>query len=233
MAEAEAMYLRALRIAPNDSQATAQISKLYLAAGKPAVAVPYLQQLATRSDDPEALAELGNAYLLLGRFDSATVALNRALTTDPRNAAALRWMGTLFVEQGRGADAVPYLERAVAADPASAFAYAMLVSAYAQARRPADAEAAATAALSHAVTDASIRVLCARGLLAAGSVDGAERLLVEATRMDPRDPEAWTRLGMVQAQRGRRQEAVASVTRALAVSPDYPPAREVLRVLRQ
>jgi tetratricopeptide (TPR) repeat protein/drug/metabolite transporter superfamily protein YnfA len=129
LADAETMYRHALRIAPNDSQAVSLISKLYLAAGRPALAVPYLKQLAARSDDPDAFVELGNAYFLLRQLDSAALILGRALSINPRDASALRWMGATLLEQGSVAQAIPYLERALWADSTSAFTYALLGSA--------------------------------------------------------------------------------------------------------
>ena len=230
--DAESMYLRALRISPNDSVATSRITKLYLAAGQPSLAIPYMKRLAAASADPDALTDLGNAYFLLGRLDSAAVVLERAVAANPRNAGALRWLGATLLEMGRTNESIPYLEHALDADTSSALTYALLASAYGKSGRRDDAKRAAWAAESHSGADPSIRVLTARGLLAAGDVEGAERLLAEAARLEPRDPEVWTRLGLIQARRGRRQEALMSVNRALSIVPNYPPAQQARAMLQ-
>ena len=232
LGDAERMYLRALRLAPSDSQATSHIAKLYLAAGQPQRAIPYLRELAARSDDPDALTDLGNAYFLLRQLDTAAMILNRALSVNPRNGGALRWMGATLLEQGNATASIPYLEHALWSDTTSAFVYALLASAYGQSGRGDYAKRAARAAVAHARGDPGVTVLSARGLLAAGDLEGAEELLGEAVRMDPRDAELWTRLAIIQARRGRRADALMSVKQALAIAPDYLPARETLGRLR-
>jgi len=141
-------------------------------------------------------------------------------------------MGATLLEQGNPAQSIPYLEHALWTDTTSAFTYALLASAYGQAGRRDYAEGAARAAVMRAGRDPAIQVLSARGLLAAGDLEGAEQMLGNAVRIDPRDPESWTRLAIVQARRGRRTEALTSVKQALALAPDYPPAREAFGRLR-
>jgi Flp pilus assembly protein TadD len=60
----------------------------------------------------------------------------------------------------------------------------------------------------------------------------AERYLAEAVRLEPRDPEALTRYGLVERQLGKRAEAAQLFTRALELRPDYVPAQRGMDALR-
>ncbi|MCC6172783.1 MAG: tetratricopeptide repeat protein, partial [Gammaproteobacteria bacterium] len=75
-----------------------------------------------------------------------------------------------------------------------------------------------------AATDA----LAKRG---AGDLAAAEQGLQQAAEKSGSDPALWTELGLVQRQRARLEDAMASYVRALAADPAYAPALRNLAVL--
>ncbi|NUQ53718.1 MAG: tetratricopeptide repeat protein, partial [Phycisphaerales bacterium] len=54
----------------------------------------------------------------------------------------------------------------------------------------------------------------------AGDLAGAERLLVQATRLDPRHAGAFHDLGQVLIESGRPSDALPVLARALALRPE-------------
>lgn len=48
-----------------------------------------------------------------------------------------------------------------------------------------------------------------------------------AIAADPRDPRLWTVRGEIAGRRGRGDEAMASVRRALSLVPEFPPAKRL------
>ena len=69
-------------------------------------------------------------------------------------------------------------------------------------------------------------------LLTRGQVGEAAQALGEATRLNPRDPVALGGLALCEAQLGRRTDAIAHATSALALDPHEPLATHVLMSLK-
>jgi tetratricopeptide (TPR) repeat protein len=231
--DAEQLLLHVLNIAPNDSAAISMLGKVYLVAREPARALPYLRRIANESSDPSAFGDLGNAFVMMGQLDSAAAALRLAILRNPNNPDPLRWLGAALVEAGRGSEAVPYLERSLTLDSTSGVAYGLLSIAFGQARWADSAEHAAAAASIHASGNAVVLVLAGRGLQAAGRVEQAIPYYAAAIQLTPNDPEALTRFGIAEASLGHAREAVTLFNRALAASPNYPPALQALRAMHR
>jgi tetratricopeptide (TPR) repeat protein len=65
-----------------------------------------------------------------------------------------------------------------------------------------------------------------------GHPDAAERAYSEAIVLAPSAPDAYFNLGVLYLQTGRNAQAIASFERVLALSPDYPDARDRLEAAR-
>ena len=143
----------------------------------------------------------------------------------------MAYLGSTLADVGRGREAVAPLEEAMRRGVNSAFIYGTLALAYAQAGRTADVVPMVQGAVDRAGGDPSILVLGGRAMLAARQPDEAERLLREALRLMPASPEVETRLGMVDAAKGRRGDARAHFKRALALDPRFELARQTLAEL--
>lgn len=76
----------------------------------------------------------------------------------------------------------------------------------------------------------SFRAHLGRGLAAANSGDStlAERSWLHSATLGPRDPRAWTNLGVLYAQQGDNESAVGAFERALGIDPDNAAAKQGL-----
>jgi tetratricopeptide (TPR) repeat protein len=230
--EAEWALQQALAADSTYTDAISRLGTLYLHTGHADRAIPYLQRIANAYPDDSSLITLGGALLQTGRLDEAERALRAALSIDPDRPDALRNLGGLLIERGQYANAVPLLERVLQRGSGSAIDAGLLSVAYAGAGRSADAIGLARRVAGTAAGNATVLVLAGRALLLVHDASAAEQYLNDAVRLDPRNPEALTRLGDANAALGRNAEARALFTRALGVDSTYAPAAEGLRRVR-
>lgn len=228
--DAEHLLLHVLAVAPKDSEAIAKLGGVYLVAGKPDSAVEYIRKMLMYSTDANAYTNLGNAYMQLGRLDSAAVAFQYALQRAPNDPTAYQHLGMALVEADNGSVALPYLERANQMMPSNAVTLGLLSIAYAQAADTARSIASADAA-ARTTVDPSLLVLAGRGVQTVGRRDLALRYFSMAVQADTTNPEALTRLAIVEAEIGRKADAAALVSRAMRAAPGYPPAVQLSRAL--
>lgn len=59
-------------------------------------------------------------------------------------------------------------------------------------------------------------------------LDLAQEHIEQAIRIDPRDPHLWSTRAEIEEKAGKVAAAETSARRALALSPGYPPATDVL-----
>jgi tetratricopeptide (TPR) repeat protein len=230
--EAEALLKRLVAIDSTYVDALERLGSVLVAMGRADRALPYLERAAAGPPSAENFVSLGTAYASLGRSDDAVSAFRRALQIDTTRTDAMVFLGNVLMEQGRAADAIAPLEAAVHRQPEVAYGAAVLALAYAQLNREADAIAAANSAVARANDDPSVLLLVGRALLQVNRAADAERFFAETVRLAPSDPEAITRYGMAELQLGKRAEAEQLFRRALAVRPDYIPAKHGLDLLR-
>jgi Flp pilus assembly protein TadD len=171
--------------------------------------------LAAAPDDPEALAGLGEAEILLGddgaALDHSRKAAELAGERADLKARALQNAGIALLLTGRAAEAEQALETAVELDPSSWRAW----NALGRARDARQAWDAARAAYDRALalTTDQGPVLNNLGMsrLSAGDHDGAAALFVRALEASPDLAAAETNLRLALALGGRYEEAVAGV----------------------
>jgi Flp pilus assembly protein TadD len=68
-------------------------------------------------------------------------------------------------------------------------------------------------------------------LARSGRTFDAENALRQSIAHDPSSIEANYDLGLIEAARGKRAEAIAAMDRALQIDPNYAPAREARAML--
>jgi protein O-mannosyl-transferase len=219
LADAATMLHRTLALAPDDSTATDELGRLYLAADRPDSAIPLLRRTAAHWPSSRAAEDLGTAYLELGALDSAAAVLERAVRLDPSNPEALTNLGGALVELDSGREALPYLEYATSVSPQSGFALAVLSLALAQASQPAASRQRATAAVDASPNDEAVDVFVGRAMATLGDQRAASTYLAKAVQLAPNDPQALARLAMARAALGNFAGARALVRRALIVAP--------------
>ncbi|HEY8388030.1 MAG TPA: tetratricopeptide repeat protein, partial [Parasegetibacter sp.] len=80
--------------------------------------------------DPEVYINLGNAYRKMGDGGNAIVSYSKALSTDPKYAAARHFTGKVYLSQNNREFFIPEFEGAIAIDPAYAPSYRELYHYY-------------------------------------------------------------------------------------------------------
>jgi len=173
---------------------------------------------------------LGVLLVVMGENTAALPYLEHVAAQFP-TTEVLDALAAAYMALERPGDAIPRLERAVQLDPSSAFSVGLLSLAYAESGHEREAAEAADFAGRIARSDARALVLAGRTMLLLRRPADAERYLAQAVQASPLDPEAVTRLGIVTAELGRREDAAKLFRRALSLQPDYAPARQSLERL--
>ena len=224
---------RAATLSPNDPHVLDRYARALMRGGDLERAIPLLERAASRAPaNAEILADLGTAYSSAGRLDEAARRLALSVHLDPSQTATIRSLGAVLVDLGRAREAVPLLERVVSREPDGRFGQALLSLAYAEAGRDEDAVNAAVRAANQS-NDANVLMLAGQAMLRVNRVNSAEEFLKQAALASPNDPQVLTTLGTAEAALGKRDDAVRSFRRALAVAPKFLPAKQELeRVMR-
>jgi tetratricopeptide (TPR) repeat protein len=226
--EAKTLLDRARRASPNDPFVMDRYARVLMRESAADQAIPLLETAVNRvPTNAEFTADLGAAYVSVGRLEDAARILSRATELKSDDAAIARSLGAVLVDLGRAREAISYLERVVALDPQGRFGYALLSLAYAQAGRDEDAVAAAVRATDQS-NDAYVLTLAGQAMLRADRASSAAEFLRQAARATPNDPQILTTLGSAEAALGKRDEAIRLWRQALSLAPGYAPARQEL-----
>jgi Flp pilus assembly protein TadD len=178
----------------------------------------YASILTAAPDDPEALAGLAEAEILLGD-DAAALEHSRKAAelagerTDLK-ARALQNAGTALLLTGRAAEAEQALETAVGLDPMSWRAWNALGRARDARQAWDEARAAYEKALTLTTDQGPVLNNLGMSRLSAKDYDGAAALFVRALEASPDLAAAETNLRLALALDGRYEEAIAGVAAA-------------------
>ena len=216
-----------LQRAPRNPDALCLLAMSHLMNGRPAEAVPLLEQ-ATGSDPRHgmALEHLGLAHLLLGRFAEAERVLRRAAALPGAPASVPMRLGVSLLHQQKHDEAVRQLQRALELDPQSADCHLNLGQALA---RTGDASAARDhfqAVLRHdpGHVDAAFNL---GGLaLQREELDEARRWFEQVLARSPQYVDAMASLGIVLQKQSRLEQAREQYLAALRLSPGFAAAHE-------
>jgi len=198
--------------------------------------------LDSRPDDGLAIAELAGALHLQGKSRELAELLDRSPEATEGSAFLLNLRGHLLDEEGDYLGAAASYCRAAALDPAQGLyrlnegndldrsgdpgaaieAWIAAARAFLDAEEYDDLEALVPLLLSRAGDDARVRAIAGKYRYAVGDADGAESLLGGLCADATDDPAVWYLAGMIDASRGRRDEATERFARALELSPEYP-----------
>jgi tetratricopeptide (TPR) repeat protein len=92
----------------------------------------YKAALTILPDRPEALTNLGAAYVRLGQYDDAIHQYEAALKADSMNTAARLNLALAYYKSARPNEAIPQLKRVISSDPDARSAYLVLADCYLQ-----------------------------------------------------------------------------------------------------
>jgi arylsulfatase A-like enzyme/Tfp pilus assembly protein PilF len=186
-------------------------------------AVALCQRLvAERPDMPLAWLQLAFLERARGRLDAAIGAGRKAVALRPADAESASLLGAYLTEAGRGAEAAALLERYAERSPSDLDVLTALGMAQASLGRT--AEALATFARAREADPTSALTLANAGTahLMAGDRAAARQAFAAALDLDDSLARAHNGLGVIAAQEGRTDEAIARWQRAAALDPrDY------------
>jgi len=92
----------------------------------------YKAALRLDPNRPDALSNLGAAYVRLGQYDDAIAQYEAALQVDPDGSAIRLNLALAYYKSARPNEAIPQLRRVVASDPGAKNAYLVLADCYLQ-----------------------------------------------------------------------------------------------------
>jgi adenylate cyclase len=111
--DAESAYQRAIAVQSRYAAAHLAYGKFLFSQGRPSEAVPvYERATILIPDDPDALSNLGGAYLLMGDFERSADAFARSLALEPRRANYAN-TGTVYYYLGRYHEAAAMFRKAI------------------------------------------------------------------------------------------------------------------------
>lgn len=216
--------------APHAGAAHFGVGAQLLLENETARALPHLQAAhAADPSEPRIEYTLGQALLKSGRPADAIPHLRRGFEAGVEIpgggydlAIALQAIGDL----GSAADVV---SRVRLGDSDDVEAWLRLGRIAQEAREPAIAEPYFRHAAAIRPDVGAARQQFGLNLLVLGRLADAERELREAVRLEPRNPDSLAALALCEMRMGRVEDARAHAAAALAINPDDPLARGILR----
>jgi serine/threonine-protein kinase len=222
-------YQRSLELDPNSDYALGQLADAYHKTGNPSAAEQaYRKAIGVRPRYWAVYNWLGAFYIDQGRYSQAAEMFNKVIELAPDNYRGYSNLGGTYVYQGRYSDAIDVLKRSIELRP-NLDAYSNLGTAYFSMRR--FAEAAESFQQGTKLNDRSWLnwgnlgdALYWTGRRAEAKTAYAKALtLAEAQReINPRDGTMEAMMADYYAMSDRKNEALASMRRALRIEPKNP-----------
>jgi tetratricopeptide (TPR) repeat protein len=242
---AEAAYLNAVRLAPNDAGWLHLLGYLYQQAGRLEAAADHFEQtLRVQPDDRAAAVRLGQVYLGLNRLREAREQFQNVEAAFPM--LSRNGLGEVALRERRYDEAVSHFRAVLERVPQATSVHYSLAMAYRGLGRLDDArselERRGPGGLN--VGDPIVDSLQAlirgeRGLVAqgrkayeAGQYQDAAAAFAKAIEAVPSSATARVNLGLTQLQLGNTAAAIATLQQAFELAPeDTNASRELVRVL--
>ncbi|MFO1476627.1 MAG: ammonia-forming cytochrome c nitrite reductase subunit c552 [Verrucomicrobiota bacterium] len=191
-----------------------------------------LEMLANNADQPPGQMQLALFSLARTNADAAVAHCKTAVAWDPNSAAIRRDYAILLSTLNRLPEAVEQLQAAVRLEPRNAELHYNLALGWNELGKGDQtiSELRTAVALDPAFARAWYNLGLA--LDAAGQSADALGAFAQSESADPSDPSPPYARALVLARLGRTDEARRAAARALALRPDFAPARQLLSQLR-
>jgi tetratricopeptide (TPR) repeat protein len=244
--EAEACFLNAAALGPEDARWPYLLGYLYRKTGDLTKAATFFERsLQHNPGDVATLLRLGTVYLDQDRTDSAEPLFVTALSRDPQSAAALLGIGRAALARHDYSRAVDFMERALAQDPRASIVHYPLALAYrglgdrekaeAHVRQRGDVEATFPDPLVEELDSVldSAMAYQSRGIqaLGRGNWREAQTYFRKGIAAGPDTASLRHRLGTALYLGGNTAAAVEEFEAALRLSPGYAQAHYSLGVI--
>ena len=225
--EAEAV----LKINPNEVDAHRLLAEIFfrsLAESQPEKTAK--QSLHKAIEHLEAVTRLDSSdtgsFVLLGRLykadnqnEKAEETFKKVLNSDPSSRAALYNLAEVYVDQGDFAEAVSLL-RKIPADEMDGHWLGLLGYAYTQNHEVEKAVATYQKALAQDPDNQDLERAYAEALMASGRSAAAHAELEKMLKAQPDDAATYLRLGRLDRQQGKFDQARQELDKARSLSPD-------------
>src|SRR5450631_317031 len=223
--EAEKLYARVLKVAPEHSDALQLLGLAKAQGGQMGEAFRLMSAALTINPKaPDVLMNLANVLHALKRDAEALDCLDKALALRPGDPVALHNRGNALLALGRPQDALACFDEVLALHPRHADALLNRGSALATLNRTEQALADFDAAL--ALMPGHPAALYNRGnaLAALGRYDEAIAAFDRALTAAPNHGQAWNNRGRALQALNRHDDAIKSFDKAIALQKDYADA---------
>ena len=225
LADAEQLYLAAIKAAPQDAAAPHLLGVVRAQQGRNREALELMTRaLKLKPDAPEILSNYGNVLKTEGRAAEALASFDRAIALKPDYAAAWTRRGQALRDLGRLPEALDSVDRALAFNPNHVESLDARGALLSELGRPDDALAAYDRALRIAPDfpdTLNNRALALKNLRRLEeALTSVERALTVHGGM----AEAWNNRGIILFDLKRVGDAIGSYDRALALHSDYAEA---------
>ena len=234
---AGAHFRRAAALEPASPGPLMELSNLLVARGRPAEAEEYLRRAReARPNDPVRLHVIGEALRTAGRRAEAIASYREALRVDPDFAPAHVGIGAALLDGERYDEALASLERGILLDADAATA---ATAHYLAGRtllglgRSDDAAAHFERVIERDPDHAEALDHLALWRFGRQEYEQALALYRAHADLAPDDPTVHANTGVTLYFLGRRDEALASLERALALDPTHDTARRLATDLRE
>jgi tetratricopeptide (TPR) repeat protein len=223
--EAEKLYARVLKAAPDNFDALHLLGTIKAQAGQMGEALRLIQAaLKINARSPEALVNLANVMHALKRDADALDCLDRALAIKPDDLHALQNRGSALLTLNRPQEALGCFEQVVQREPRNG--EALLNRGVAKATLGRNAEALADFDAALTLTPGQPDVLYNRGnaLLQLDRHGEAIAAFDRGLAANPAHARAWNNRGRALQALNRHEQAVTSFGQAIALQKDYADA---------
>jgi len=183
-------------------------------------AAAYERILALRPQWAEGHRHASGSFAAAGRLDRALIHGSRASDLDPTSFEFAFHTSCLLQAAGRHSEAIDYLMRATALDPADVGVLRHLSAALYALEQTEQAVTFALRALALAPTDRHCALHATELLLRAERCDEAAAIMLDAVNTHGDDPIALRLLSAAQMLRGRTEDALDAIDRALRLAPE-------------
>jgi arylsulfatase A-like enzyme/tetratricopeptide (TPR) repeat protein len=196
-----------------------EVNRLYFAGDLRGALARCRELVERRPTMAVSLLELAHLERESGNLPAAIDALRRAARLDSEDTQTLSLLGAYLTQAGRATEAADLLAPYARREPADLQVLVTRALALAAARQPAEALSALAEARRQDPTNAMLRVEAGTVYLMAGDRPRAREEFEAALTLNRHVVRAYSSLGVMAAEDGRRDEAIAYWKQALEADP--------------
>lgn len=230
---AETMLAQAVTACPVDAQARRYYAEALWRRGAGAEAIAQMEEAVRLAEEDASLwVRLAEMYLAGAQAELARQCAERAIDLDPKLPAAWAIRGGAMRSFGRPREALTDYLRALGRAPNDRdilLAVAELYVQLDQQRRALQTLQGLAETYSPGEEPGRVLYLMGAAYVAEGRLDDGVKCLEAAVTRDKPTPEMYCRLGEAQLTAGRPAEAEVAARQALAMQPQFQPARELMQ----